>query len=231
MRLKNPFWGYTELAIAAGILLPAVAVVVASLWMMGSAPKAVQAIVGLSILYAVLFAGVYMVLKKSYDEPVGEGLGWTIGPVQHWKAVLVGIMLAVGLSALGIALRTPQMTDPMKELLNTDLGLIVVGLGATTIFPVCEELAFRGFILPLFARSFGVWGGIFLTAFPFALLHGPQYEWHWQHILLLTMAGAAFGWMRVFSQSTITASVMHAAYNMTFMLGYLANQKELSGTW
>ena len=231
MRLKNPFWGYTDLAIAAGMLLPALGAMVVSIKLMGPAPKAVQAILGQSILYAVLFAGVYFALKKIYDEPVGEGLGLTIGPLAHWKPALFGVVLAIGLSALGVALRTPQMTDPMKELLDSNLGVIVVGVAATSIFPLCEELAFRGFILPLLARSCGLWGGIFLTAFPFALLHGPQYQWHWQHIVLLTMAGAAFGWMRAFSQSTISAAVMHATYNMTFMLAYLANQKELSGTW
>ena len=231
MRLKKPFWGYQDLAIAGGMLLPAVGVMLVAVMLMGPAPKAVRAIVGQSILYAVLFTGVYFALKKIYEEPVGEGLGLVIGPLAHWKPALAGVVLALGLSALGVVLRTPQMTDPMKELLDSDIGIIVVGVGATTIFPLCEEVAFRGFLLPLLARSFGLWGGILFTALPFALLHGPQYQWHWQHILLLTMAGAAFGWMRAFSQSTISASIMHSTYNLTFMLGYLANQKELSGSW
>ena len=231
MRIKEPFWNYSDLAIFLGLILPSLLVTGLIMGLLRGAPKAVALITAQSAMYVVLFIGLYLVLKNRYSETVWEGLGWISSQVAHWKAVVFGIALAFGLSGLGVLLRTPQMTDPMKELLEGDLAVIVVGIAATTVMPVCEELAFRGFILPLLASSFGTALGILFTALPFALLHGPQYEWHWQHMLLLTLAGCAFGWMRAWTGSTISASLMHASYNMTFMLGYIANQKELSGTW
>ncbi len=231
MRLKDPFWDYSDLALFIGLVLPSLLVTALAAKLLESAPKAVSLIVAQSVMYLVLFAGLYAILWIRHGQPVWEGLGFINSPVAHWKAALLGIALAFSLSGLGVLLRTPQMTDPMKDLLDGNLAVAVVGVAATTVMPVCEELAFRGFLLPLFARTAGLWMALLLTSLPFALMHGPQYEWHWQHMFLLTLAGGAFGLMRAWSGSTISASLMHATYNMTFMLGYIFQEKELTGTW
>ena len=121
---------------------------------------------------------------------------------------------------IGAALNTPPIDSTLKELLQDRPSLVLVGLFAVTAGPVCEELAFRGFIMPLLARSFGIAAGIILTAIPFALLHGPEYSWAWQYLALLTLVGCAFGWVRYRSGSTAIAAVMHAAYNFAFMVAY-----------
>ena len=231
MRLKDPFWDYSDLAMFFGLVIPSLLVTALVFKLLHGAPKAIALMAAQSAMYLVLFAGLYFILRLRYEQPVWQGLGFTSSPVAHWKAALAGITLAFGLSAFGVLIRTPQMTDPMKDLFDGEWALLVVGLAATTVMPICEELAFRGFLLPLVARTFGLWPGLLLTSLPFALLHGPQYEWHWQHMFLLTLAGAAFGIMRAWSGSTISASLMHAAYNMTFMLGYIFKEKELTGTW
>jgi membrane protease YdiL (CAAX protease family) len=94
--------------------------------------------------------------------------------------------------------------------------LILTGLFGVSIGPLCEELAFRGFLMPLLIRSLGAWAGVLITALPFALLHGPQYSWSWQHIVLLALAGTAFGLVRHLSGSTAAAVMTHATYNLTF---------------
>src|SRR5256885_2249784 len=76
---------------------------------------------------------------------------------------------------------------------------------AVTLGPVSEELIFRGFLFPLLARTFGVVVAILGAALPFALLHGPQYAWSWRHILLVLLAGCAFGWVRHRTGSTAVA--------------------------
>ena len=56
---------------------------------------------------------------------------------------------------------------------------------------------------------------------PFALLHGPQYAWSWRHVLLIAVAGSAFGWWRVYTRSTGASALMHAGYNAVLVVGYL----------
>ena len=45
--------------------------------------------------------------------------------------------------------------------------IIVIGI----ITPICEETFFRGFALPAFARRYGVWSGILLSAALFSRFH------------------------------------------------------------
>ncbi len=68
-------------------------------------------------------------------------------------------------------------------------------LFGVVLAPIFEEMLFRGFLLPLLARSLGPWLGILLTAVPFALLHGAQNHWAWQPIVLIGMAGIVV-WLR-----------------------------------
>jgi membrane protease YdiL (CAAX protease family) len=63
--------------------------------------------------------------------------------------------------------------------------------------------------------------GLLVTALPFSLLHGPQYNWSWQRLLVLTLASIAFGLIRHRTGSTAASSLTHAAYNLTFLAGML----------
>ena len=46
--------------------------------------------------------------------------------------------------------------------------------------------------------------------------------------LTVSLAGAAFGWMRTFSGPTISASIMHASYNLIPSLAAIGDHRELS---
>src|SRR5262249_44868005 len=100
-----------------------------------------------------------------------------------------------------------------------------------TLGPVCEELAFRGFLQPLLERSLGAAPAILLSGAGFGLLHLPQYGFSWQHAVLITAAGAAFGWMRYASRSTFGSTLMHSAYNLTLFAGYFAGGSRVPQSW
>ena len=84
--------------------------------------------------------------------------------------------------------------DPLGGVVTGVVSAAVTGLFAVILGPAVEELIFRGFLLPLFVRSFGVAAGIVLAAAPFVLMHGPQYDWSWQYLTLLLAASTVFGW-------------------------------------
>jgi uncharacterized protein len=88
--------------------------------------------------------------------------------------------------------------------------------------PLCEELAFRGFLMPLLIRSLGVTAGILLTGLLFGALHAYEYEWSWRHSLLISVAGAVFGWARYALGSTAASTFMHATFNLTQFAALLA---------
>jgi hypothetical protein len=119
----------------------------------------------------------------------------------------------------------------MKEMLENRTSLVMMAILGVTLGPVCEELAFRGFMQPLFVRSLGVVPGILLSGLGFGLLHLPQYGFTWQHGILITLAGTAFGWMRQASRSTFGSTIMHSAYNLTLFLGYFAGGSRLPQSW
>jgi membrane protease YdiL (CAAX protease family) len=115
---------------------------------------------------------------------------------------------------VGHLIATPQTSGPIMEMMKGPAAsLVVVTLFGTVVAPVCEELAFRGFLQPLLVRSFGAVAGILMAAAPFGMLHYWEYGDSWRSAVQIGMAGATFGWMRQATGSTRAAAIMHASFN------------------
>lgn len=218
--LSYPFWNYEDIALFFGMGLPclvlSVALMEGAAWVAGVQPgKAVYFLIAQFIGYALWFASLVLLLRVRYDASFWPSLAWVMPKKGLWRSILQGPALAFAIGWLGYALKTPDIEMPFKDLLSDRWSLILTGLFGVTIGPLCEELAFRGFLMPVLIRSLGTWAGILITALPFALLHGPQYSWSWQHILLLVLVGTAFGLVRHATGSTAAAAMTHATYNLT----------------
>jgi len=234
---RYPFWSYSDLAVFVLFALPSLVVamlIVRAVHMaLGTVGrnKALELLPGQFLGFAISFLLLWLLLKMKYDRPFWASLGW----VRPWESLVpraaAGVALAFGIALAGALLKTPDIDMPMKELLKDNLSLVLVGISAATLGPVFEELAFRGFLMPLLVRSLGAVPGIVMSALPFALLHGPQYSWSWRHILLITLAGSAFGWMRHRSGSTAAAAVMHAAYNATLVVAFAIHGEDPPAKW
>jgi uncharacterized protein len=234
---ENPFWDYHDLLIFVAAFVPAL--LAAGLLMRGlfswlnlyGSGKAPELLAAQFLAYGFWFASLYALLKLRYGRPFWQSLGWAGFRERFMERIVMGVGVALAVAIIGGLMQTPNLDSPMKRLLSDRLSLVLVGTAAATIGPVCEELAFRGFLQPLLVRSLGPAPGITLTALPFALLHGPEYAWSWRHILLVTVAGASFGWVRHRTGSTAAAAVMHAAYNATFFVALLIYGKDLPAKW
>jgi membrane protease YdiL (CAAX protease family) len=234
---KYPFWGYQDLVLLVLLALPsflAAALITRALFVVfsfagkGRAPELLAA---QFLGYGFWFAALYLTLRIKYHRPFWTSLGWIRPGERFWRHAAWGAALAFTVAIGAVVLRTPDLDTPIKRLLTDRSSILLVGLAAATIGPLCEELAFRGFLLPLLVRSLGPIAGVIMTALPFALLHGPQYAWSWRHLLFIVVAGAAFGWMRYRSGSTAAATVMHAAYNLTFFVAFVFQGKDLPVKW
>lgn len=231
------FWGYDDLAAFLLLAIPSMA---AGYGIVAGFTKAMSTEIAESawhllamqfLAYGIWFGSLVLLLRVRYNRPFWRSLGWTRPNRRHlWISAALGPVLALLLAVTAALLETPTIESPIEKLISGRRSMFAMVAIASTIGPLCEELAFRGFILPLLARTLGAAPGIILTAVPFALLHGPQYQWQWQIIVLLTFAGASFGYTRYYSGSLIPAFVMHATYNLMLFVGYLLN-KELMDSW
>ncbi len=235
---REPYWSYQDVFLLAGLALPALAVAALTIdrvfrFFTSAAPGQLpQLLLAQFTGYALLLIALYALLKLRYGRPFWRSLGW----VRPRPGVLLscfawGPLLALSISLLGVILRTPQMDMPIKRLLESRDSILLVAVFGSTLGPLCEELFFRGFFMPLVVRSLGAAPGIVVAALLFAFLHGPQYGWSWRHILLVALAGSVFGWVRQRSGSTAAAAAMHAAYNLTFFVGFLFQQKDSWLRW
>jgi len=223
---REPVWDYMDLALFLGAILPSWAL---ALVLLGTsrlvAPKlflsdAARTLMFQSFMYVFLVGALYLVVAWRYGEPFLTSLGWTLPIPYAFLMLAAGPVLTIALSALGVLLRAPLDSSQIEVLIKSRASLAAIILFGVVLAPIVEEMLFRGFLLPLLVRSMGPWLGILLTAVPFALLHGVQNHWAWQPVLLIGIAGIAFGYVRYKTGSTTAAFLMHSAYNATGFLGY-----------
>jgi hypothetical protein len=216
-----PFWSYEDLALLIAAILPSGLVALGLPRLLGVTSKGGQTLLIQSTFFALLLTALYFLVAVRYHQPFWRSMAW-FWPVRgaFW-CIAGGPVLAVSLAVLGVLLRAPEVPDPVKELITSRASLAIVMLFAGVLGPIYEELFFRAFLFPLLARSFGAAAGVLLSALPFALLHGAQYQWAWQQITLVGIAGAAFGVARHRTGSTAASTLLHGCFNLTQFVAFL----------
>jgi CAAX protease family protein len=218
----DPFWTYTDVFVFAGLAIPsmlvAVGLVRGAMWVLRLHPalRTWELLPEQFVLYLVLTGVLAGIFRLQYDRPVWRSLGWVPHRLPAIWAAVAGVGAAIAVSYVGILIRVPNTENPMTELLKDRTSMILVAIFGVTIGPLFEELAFRGFLQPKLVRTLGVTPGILAANIPFGLLHYQQYGNSWRHVVVITLAGAAFGWMRQSTGSTRASTIMHAAYNALF---------------
>jgi membrane protease YdiL (CAAX protease family) len=213
---RDPFWDYTDLSLFIFLVVCSIAVslLVSVAFTKFSIP--LGELVAQTLLYALAFAALKALLLFRYERPFWQSLGWR--PISYSAAVgalLAGPMLLILIGVLGTALRTPQIETPFDQFLGSRGTIAMFGVVVVIFGPMAEEVAFRGFLMPLLMRSLGTAGGIVLTGVIFGSFHGPEYQWSWQHMLLISLVGCVFGWTRYKTQSTLASALMHSTFNLT----------------
>lgn len=228
----DPFWTYTDVLIFAGLAIPClllgVGFVKALEFLFHFHPKVrmIELLPAQFLGYALLFTALYLLFKWQYGRPFWRSLGWTALRLPALIVILAGLVTAFGVSAVSVLLQTPSTDNPMTQMLEDPTSLALVAIFGITLGPLFEELFFRGFLQPLLVRSFGVAGGILVAAIPFGLLHFQEYGNSWRHVVLISLAGAAFGAVRQLTGSTKASTLMHASYNALFFVALLVQRSQ-----
>jgi membrane protease YdiL (CAAX protease family) len=132
--------------------------------------------------------------------------------------LIVGILIVAVLLPLGDLtswlsgrdLVPPAVVDAYRTARSSGT-LVLLAVALIVAAPLMEELLFRGFFFPGYARSrLGPWGAILLTSAGWAVMH-VQYETF--YVVQIFVLGCAFGWLRWSSGSTLLTMILHAIVN------------------
>src|SRR5437868_9343667 len=177
-------------------------------------------VVGSTIICsALIFLFLYVTISVLRDVPFWSTLGWR--PLQRDNEgrkrnplvyFFFGFALAILVGLAGSQVHTKEGI-PLQELFkNRDTALVFMAL-AVFVAPLVEETVFRGYLFPLFAKSFGIAPGIILTGVLFGLMHGYQLGWTWGIVLLLILVGVIFTFTRARTGTVFASFMMHLGYN------------------
>jgi uncharacterized protein len=228
---RSPFFDYSDLFFFVGFALASIViavVLVRGARLLAPISTPVQLLLVQTVWYAILFGALAALFRVRYDRPFWRSLDFRPIPFASLTgAILAGPVLALLVGLLGSALRTPEINLPFEQMLGSRATTVFLGLVVVILGPIAEELAFRGFLMPLLIRSLGAAAGIVLTGIVFGSIHGYEYRWSWQYMLLISVVGCAFGWAKYKTQSTVTSAFMHATFNLTQFVAFLAQARSL----
>jgi uncharacterized protein len=228
----HPFWSWRDVALFAGLAIPSFALAIALtqgvFQLLPSEATAPRLMMMQFSGFGLWFLSLWAMLRFRYDRPFWASLGWVTPWPGATITLFLGPLLAIAVAVGSVLLRTPEIQSSIHQLMQDRWSTLLIGVLATTLGPLFEELLFRGFLLPLLLRTFGLVSGILLCSLPFTILHGPQYQWTWQHLTLLFCASVAFCIVRIRTGSTAASTLVHATYNLTFFTGYMLTGKDFA---
>lgn len=227
---REPFWDYFDLLLMLGLGFASLLLVnlLAGGWVYFH-PKLKGDMTSLAmpvqyLAYGLLYLSFYIVFKFKYDRPVFRSLGFVKAQFNLTVAGVGGVLLAFGINIVASFIHTPKVDTPFDELMKTPLSIALLALTAIVAAPLAEELMFRGFLQPLFSRTFGTAFAIGLTAVLFGGLHAYEYQFAWQYVAAISIVGVALGLLRAKTNSIIPGTVMHGCFNAVSVFGLLATK-------
>lgn len=225
-------WGYREVLalLAVGVLAQMLATV-AGLAVVGklAAPGAdvrellqhdARLAVPLQLLaWLPVLAYIAAIVSLRYRLPLRQGLAWITPPHPVRTYLRAGALLALGSLLASILIADPDQPSPMRDMFSNPEYLWILAVFGILAAPLIEELVFRGFLFAAFEHAHGPWTALLVTSAAFAVLHGGQYGWHWQQLVVLLAVGIALGAIRMTSGSVQASTIAHATYNgMLFLV-------------
>ncbi|MFP6595751.1 MAG: type II CAAX endopeptidase family protein [Dehalococcoidia bacterium] len=232
-RQINVPWSIRDVLLASGVVIGVVIVtiVVASLllrlagedgdWLADGELLGFPAPLALALLLEAFFLGAVYFYAGVKRAATIRQLGFLAPAGRKPYLLTLGAWLA-GLAALivwnlltqiiGIdLLKIPEPADELVDYSGIQLAfsLIIIGLFG----PFCEEIFFRGFALPVFARRYGLWGGIIISAALFSAFHFSIGA-----LVPIFIFGIVLAWLYVRTGSIYPSMVAHAVQNIVATL-------------
>lgn len=169
--------------------------------------------------YAVLLLFLYVTIAVLPNRSFWRSLGWhrfragdQPAARNPWVFFLSGCALSVLVLVATAAVKAPE-NAPIQELMKSRTTALLFMAMAVLVAPLIEETIFRGYLYPLFAKSFGVLPAVIVTGTLFGLMHGSQLGWTWGLVLTLTVVGIVFTLVRARTGTVLASFLLHLGYN------------------
>ncbi len=227
---ERPFWGFSELLLAAAIFIAGLASVVsvATRYLHAPPESGLWSVIEEAAAYAVLFIALKIIFAH-HDKSLLDSLSWSkLGPFKPLSLAAIGLGLSLTVVVLQYALLTPEIETPFDKLLDDPASRAAVALFGITLGPMVEELLFRGFLQPVLVGAIGVFPGILATSVLFGALHLTQNAFIWQSGVLIMLVGFVLGTVRHLTGSTKASTIVHMAYNSLPFLALLIDGNPLA---
>jgi membrane protease YdiL (CAAX protease family) len=189
--------------------------------------KSLFLIVNQAILSIGLLAYLAVQIRVRFQSPFWRTIGWrqlqtgTIPRrIVYLSLVLGGFSLSLLVQLASAALQTKAKL-PIQEYFQDPRSALLLMLMSILLAPLVEETIFRGYLYPVFARSFGVGTGVVITGTLFGLLHAPQLWGGWGQIVLLIGVGIIFTAARAISRTVVASYILHVSYNSFLFIAFL----------
>jgi membrane protease YdiL (CAAX protease family) len=186
--------------------------------------KPVFAVGSMVLLYGLIFLFLYVSLSVLPGSPFWRTLGWRKlvrsgggRPRSPWLFFFAGCFLSVVVFAVTAKMQPPEDV-PIEELFHYKNTAMLFMAMAVLVAPLVEETVFRGYLYPLFAKTFGVAFGVIVTGVLFGLMHGAQLGWTWSLVSVLIAVGVIFTFVRARTGSVFASFLLHLGYNSMIAL-------------
>lgn len=93
------------------------------------------------------------------------------------------------------------------------VGNILAVFSIVLLAPITEEIIFRGYLYPVFAKKTGAFFSVIINSILFALLHYPQMKGEFFWLGIIFLSGFLIAISRAVSGSTWLAILLHFFYN------------------
>lgn len=192
--------------------------------------------------YAIVFAPAAPIFSSVWRKKFTAGIQWNASRLRR----LWPVAMATGVGCFGLAvsarniLHIPEKS-PIAGLLNTPAAIWTMFAFAVTLAPLCEEVIFRGFLLPAFATAWewmmekfthraprplcdnghprwsvpAMIAGSILASILFALIHAGQIGHAIGPIVLIFCVSLVLCTVRLLTRSLAASVLTHATYNFS----------------
>lgn len=191
-------------------------------------------------IYLLTLAASFKVFPLLWKRSFLSGIDFNaLAARRNWPRLLLAGLLLCVLAQIPDRFITEPKHPEIEHLMSTQSGAWAALVLGVFLAPLCEEILFRGFLLPALATAYD-WLSLdrtpaalqrwhsstahttpakvfaaLLSSLAFALLHAPQDRYAWGIIAVLFGVGLTLAYVRLRTHSVAASTVVHMTYNGT----------------